>query len=751
MSDIVGVLDSYHLGQVLKASARKLGARCGAVSVELLSNRLTEYIGTPEEDRYSYIWRSAIEDHEQDAYREDVRGVLVDALRDATCGASSINSPDALSAVSTLLNSPYPTLVRVGIYVCGEYYGNVGSVFWACAKPSWFIDASYWHELYWLIKKAFTKFSSTERLQFLELVDRVQDERLDELRQDEWEESHRRDLLHPSFGLGDTEVDAKYQALVQRRGPVRDHPDFHFYTRAGVVGDRSPVAFDSLVMMSGEELVVFLRDFVPDNQQLDGSSYRGLASALSAAVRASEDGFSHRIGLFVDLARPYQHGLLRGLKERWSEDKRDINWSATLLLIQSIASSPSFKADLKAESTKGWEPSVGWVVSDIADLLKAAAGTERKLTVEQYKQCLEILRQVLFATTPSVAAQSSNAVSHAINSHRGRTLESFIHIALAMRREEVAANQGVVATWKEVASVFEAELASSESGNNAEFATLAGMYCANLHYLNSQWTEANFDRLFSSSNEVAWSCAAQGFAYQRYVYPWLIKKLEVGGHLRRMVYSEALPDQVAEKALQFLGLAYLDGTEPLDDGGLLSELVRELQIKQLSRLCWFFWTLRGKNDTSSRAPRILLFWLKISERLQASQVEEPGLLSDLSQLAVFIEDLTSPLVEMWASAAPHARVKHHGGVLVENLARLVCKYPKEVAVVFRSTVSSFLPDYRKEDVLQCVTGLAQAGEVDEAEWLCNAYAEGGSTMLKETYDALRAGQRTESQSGFDQI
>jgi hypothetical protein len=744
MSDKVGVLDSYRLGEVLKTSARKLGERCGAAAVEMLARRLTEYIGAPEEDKYSYIWRSAIEDHEQDAHKHDLRAVLVDAVRDSALGATSDNSSDASSAVQALLESPYSILVRVGIFICGEHYGNVGAVFWACAKQNWFVDVPYWHEIYWFIKKAFAKFSSGDRSKFFDLVNRAKGDFSDESRQQEWDERHGRDLLHPAFGLGDLEVDAEYQSLVQHWGPVRDHPDFHAYMTTGFVGDRSPVSSDALAGMSDEELVAFLRNFEPDSRMWDGPTFQGVASALSAAVRASEDGFDRRIGLFIDLARSYQHGLLRGLKERWSDDKRDINWPATLSLIQSIVSSPSFQTDLDGGPTEGWEPNVYWVASDIADLVKAASGKERQLPAELYKSCLEILRLVLAAMPPTAAGQSDDAVSDAINSPRGRALESFVYLALAMWRQEVAGKQDAVATWAEIAPLFEAELASSESGLNEEFAVLAGMYCANFHFLNSDWTEVNFDRLFSSSNEKAWRCAAQGFAYQHHLYDWLFRRLVGGGHLRRMVYTEGLPDQVAEKALQFLGLAYLEGLESLNGGGLLSELVVGLKVKELSYLCWFFWTFRGKGDSFSGLPTILAFWTEVAEQVRTFRGEAPELQSALSLLAVFIEELTLTLVDAWAAAAPYAHVKHHGFVLVENLARLVGQYPKEVAVVFRAVVSSFLPDYPKADVVRCVTGLAEAGEVEEAEWICNAYAERGSTLLKETYEAIRDQKRKQT-------
>lgn len=743
MSDKIGVLDSYHLSEVLKPSARKLGERCGAVAVDMLARRLTDFIGSAEEDKYSYIWRSAIEDHEQDAHKDDVRAVLVDAVRDAALGATSTSSPSALALVKSLLKSRYPTLTRVGIYVCGEHYGTVGAAFWECATGSWFLDVPYWHELYWFINKAFSRFSVAQRAQFLGFVEQLEGDWSDESRQVEWDETHRRDLLHPAFGLGDSEVDEKYQKLVERWGPVRDHPDFHTYSTGGWVGDRSPVTSDALVGMSDEELVAFLKGFVPDGRSWDGPTYRGLASSISAAVRASEDGFAGRIGLFADLARPYQHGLLRGLKERWSDDKRDINWPATLSLVQAIVSAPAFRADLAADQAEGWEPSVHWVVSDISALLKGATGTERQLPTKFHESCLQVLRLVLDAT-PTYAGESSDAVLHAINSPRGRALESFIHLALAMRREEVSANHRLGETWLAVRPVFDTELATSESGQNADFAAMVGMYCANFHYLSAEWTETNFHRLFSSTSEAAWRCAAQGFAYQRHLYDWLFNCLVSGGHLRRMVYSEGLPDQVADRALQFLGLAYLEGMESLDGSGLLSEIVSELKVKELSQLCWFFWTLRGKAEPSTRTSKILGFWMKVAQQVRASRADLPELQSALSQLAVFIHDLTPDAVGALVDSAPHAQVRHHGYMLVQNLTRLASQYPKEVATIFRAAMSGFLPDYRKEDVIECVKRLAEAGEVEEAEWICNAYADRESTLLKETYEALRAKQRTRS-------
>jgi hypothetical protein len=742
MDEKVGVLDSYHLGEALKPSARKLGERCGSAAVAMLAKRFEQCIGTPDEDRYSYIWRSAIEDHEQDAHKDSFRTVLVDALRDAALGATGTQTEDALGSARTLLQSPFPTLVRVGIYMCGEHYSTLGRTFWECVKSDWLLAPAYWHELFWFIKKAFPRFSASERARFLALVDQSQGEWTEEALRDELDETHRRDLLYPAVGLGDADVDARYKDLVARRGPVREHPDFHSYTTSGWVGERSPVTSDTLVGMADADLMALLNDFVPDSRAWDGPTYRGLASTLSAAVRASEDGFASRIKLFADSARPYQHGLLRGLKERWADDKHVIDWPAALSLMRSIAAAPAFKKDLDAKPVEGWEPSVHWVVGDISDLVKAGSSVDRQLSPELLLKGLEILQLVLSVTKPDDASESKDAVSHAINSARGRALETVINVALALRRQEAASGQHGGRVWALVAPILDAELSSSESGRNADFAALAGMYCANLHYLNSHWVEENFDRLFSTSSDSAWRCAAQGFAYQRYLYDWLFRKLNGNGHLRKMVFAEGLPDSVAEKALQFLGLAYLEGMEKLTGEGLLAELIVALKTEQLSQLCWFFWTLRGGQErAASRSALILAFWARIAEAIRARGESRAELQSALGLLAVFIEELTPTTLQMWVEAAPHAQVRHHGYILVEHMARLASRNPAAIADVFRSALTGFLPDYQAEEVIRCVKALADAGRVDDAEWICNEYARRGSTLLKEPYEALRASQR----------
>lgn len=737
-----GVLGPHYLGVALKISAKRLGERRGHTAVAMLCARLFEAIGNSKEDSYSYIWRSAIEEHEQDSHEQSHRSVLVDAVRDAALGATEKHSDDAVSSIEALLQHQTTIFVRIGIYVCGENYGSVGHLFWKYSKPEWFVDVKYWHEIYWFIKKTFSKFSAQQKIQFMQIVDQIDVEEVDEDKHEEIRQQQQRDLLYPAVGQGDADLDSRFKALVERCGQVREHPDFHTYSSGGWLGERSPTSVEVLVAASTEELELLLKHFRAEPLAWDGPTYRGFADAISAAVRASEDGFRAHFPLFQNQLPAYQHGLLQGLKERWTNDKRDIAWDAVITLIESIVVNPSLREELEKETTKGWEPSARWVVTDIADLLKSGGTREQPMPQALLLRCLNVLKQVLELLPLEQRFKVDDAVSHAINSSRGRSIETFIHLALALRRQEVDAKLAG-GSWSHVGPVLESELASSASGGNPDFSALAGMYCVNFHYLNAEWTEANIDRIFSVTNESAWYCAAQGFSYQTNLHDWLYRRLVASGHMKKMIGAAERSSQVSKRAVEFVGVAYLQGLETFEDGGLLASIVESLDQKSLSQLSWFFWTLRPRGDhqANPHGPTVLQFWRRVEERIQVDGNEFSELRSSLSLLAVFLSDLNAPMVDVWESAAPYAQHNHHGYVLLEQMARLVRQYPNEVARVFLAALASFLPDYPREDVIRCVTALAETGCVDEAEKICNLYTERHSDLLKETYQAIRAQQK----------
>lgn len=743
-SELTSVVNLNRLKDSIGPSAMRLGQRLGVEAVSLFVGRLAQCLESPAKDRHSYIWRSAIEDHEQDSSDHSVQSTFVDLVRDSALGAISEGNPEVASAVvKLLLNSELVTVVRIGLYVCGEHYGPpaVSTAFWESFKPEWLSDVEYWHETYWLVKKAFSRFNAAERNRFLEAVNSLRKLGPDGALSDEVDVEQRRDILGAAAGNGDAEIDGMYGELVKRLGEPRSHPDFHTYMEAsGWLGEHSPLTTESLLAMADDELFAYLRSFKPEHTRWDGPTFRGLASQLAAAVRASEDGFSKRTARFVEMPRPYQHGLLSGLRDRLTQDKREIDWDATVGLIESIVGSPGFQVDANAPVPDGFEPNTQWVIGDIAMLVKSGVQGD-KLPVELVVRLVNALIKVLEVTPSTSPNDVDDAVSHAINSSRGKTLEALITTSMAVGR--VGADPAFA--WSLVEGRFNAELAASEVGQNGDFASLAGMYCPGLHFLNPQWVEDNFDRIFSKSNDSAWRCAAHGFSYQTQVYKWLYRKLTDGGHLERMVAGDAVPKNAHEKAVQFVAVAYLNGDEPLTGTGLLATFITEIRAQELSKICWFFWTLRGKNGAPSpHSPKILEFWQRVAQVIRDRGLAYPELQSDLSYLAPFVAKLEPPIVQVWSEAAPFADVKHHGHILLEYLAAHVKESPDEVAHIFDVALKGFRPVFQEEDLVAIVKGLAEAGRVDKAQAYCHQYGQLTPPMLKTLYEELRAAERKAS-------
>jgi hypothetical protein len=217
-----------------------------------------------------------------------------------------------------------------------------------------------------------------------------------------------------------------------------------------------------------------------------------------------------------------------------------------------------------------------------------------------------------------------------------------------------------------------------------------------------------------------------------------------------MLLAEGLPKQVSERAVQFLGLAYLLGLERLSDKppSVLDELVRELHRQRLGQLCWFFWTKRGDPSLPSEArKRVLEFWLEVTRVAREKGGDNSELRSFLNMLSAFIEEITDDMAAAWSEAAPYAQVVYHGHIMVAQLARLAPKFPHQSATILLSALEGFVPDFDPEDVVACVEAIAQAGCVEEAEGLCKRYGEKGSNILNETYKKLRS--RTNRGEGKD--
>jgi hypothetical protein len=477
--NIVGVMDEHHTREMLQASAMNLGKRCGAEAVQLLQLRLTTCLESPESDSYSYIGRRAIEPHDDDDHSEGFKNALIDGVRDSLLGCIDAKPEEAKELTRNLLLSQYPTITRIGLYVCGERYGILRDVFWENFKTQWFVQLNYWHEVFGLIKKSAGRFSKPEGEKFLEEVARAVFDPGDDDDATVNNEQHRRDLLHPAFQQGDVLIDSQYRQLVHQHGEPDEGVDKIFgQASASFMGERSPYTAEQILAKPVTWLLEQVSTFVPSGA-FGGTTRHGFGESLSAAIRLQPNHFVEQLDQFCAVPPVFQYAILRGLRERWAEDKQAIDWAHVLEFATKVIHSDSFRELIQEATQSNWEPDARSFLFELGDVIKSGANdSKREMPQQCLNQSLDILKIAMSNCEPASAVDVKDPVSLAINSPWGRLMEAYINVALALRRHEVASGESSSPVWEKVNLVFEQALQASERGDSAEFASLCGLYSA---------------------------------------------------------------------------------------------------------------------------------------------------------------------------------------------------------------------------------------------------------------------------------
>lgn len=742
--DAHALIGPHELKEILDKNIQALARRCGSRAVQILVDRLKETLETPEADKYSYVWRNAIEDHEQNQTYEDTRSIFLNGARDALLLLALENPSEAAPIVRQLLQSEFSTLQRLGIYACGERYQGVGKEIWIQFNDLWLSDSSYWHEIWWFLKKAFPYISKDKSLHDRVLTSILSEQKNQRVEVDAEAEKYNalriRGLLSAIQGLGDSEVDAKYKQVVEKLGRESDHPDFHFYhSGGGFVADKSPLSVEELLKLTPDQLIDYLNSYKPAQGWREPNE-EGLGNALQKAIQDYPEKYDAMLERFMGVSVVYQHYVFRAFSERFKERKK-LPWDQILNLAHRVVAQDDFLRQLIRPVSDGFKPNPRWLVSDIADLINGATkDDERPIPPDAMQSASSLLRTLLRVMPSDAEAKESDAMSQAINTSRGRLLEAFIALSLQRARFAHKAQGNHEDVWSDIRLVFDQELALSLEGKSYEFSTLAVTYLPNFHYLDSDWVKHNFEKVFPLDKPAIWRCAAQGFAYIQAYHTWLFELLRTGGHLERMLQLDMDRGHLCEKALQYLAIAYLNGKENLGaPHGLLRRVIVELREAHIKHLCWFFWTFRKSGLAKPERQRIIDLWGLISDKVKGREAQHKAILSAASLLAEFFEDISPTAEVLWTQAAAYADEAHHGYTFVEHLAIHASTSPAAVARVFLAALTNgFVPTYDPKDIHTCVERLFQAGETKAAVSICELYERKGQRdLLRPLYDKYR--------------
>ena len=732
--------DHYRAKEITNKIARLAGARLGRSAVLVFDSQLKYILAELKNDSFSYIWRPAIEEHEQNTLREDAENILLDAYRDSLTGCIATQPDWAREYVASLLGEEYQTIHRLAIYAIDANIQLFHNLIDRLLDKK-YMAGNYRHEMWHFLNRNFQEYSEVQKHKVFEIILNIT-RTDDEDKINEGATAYNRAIwLAAIKNYGDEERQL-YNENVAIAKTEPDHPDFSSYSSAGFIGHESPIPIEDLQALSVDALVETLKNYKDLGGILE-PGIEGLAKTIKQLVITTPLRFYNRLIKFSELDLAYVYEIIEAYRDLWTEKRQlpwDDIWVYLLGFCSAVINQDRFWDLENAKRRVHFIANRYWIVSGIGRLLEAGTKSDDHAFSEDYlKEAEAIIVYLLQKEEGNEYNISSDAVSVSINSPRGHCLEALINLTLrSCRLSDKRNNKDHSEAWAHFQPLYEAELARADMQNpEYEFATLVMNYLPNFLYMSRDWVSVNLSRIFDQRHYLKWLCAIQGYTYVNTVYREIYQYLKEHGDFIKALDDENVKDQVEDKMIQNIAVGYISGFEKYSDkNSLIGVIVTRKDYEELNHLISFFWTLQKKGDEKLRT-KVYELWPRILQAVDVSKKEGRRLASQLCLWSIFVDRIDDERRNLLLAIAPYADEAHNSYQLLKIIADMSQTQPFDVYLIWMKMLEGASPDYPEEAVRQILTNLVKKGSegLRKAKDVVSEYLKSGNerpaTWLRE--------------------
>lgn len=541
--------------------------------------RERELAGRPGPEDDSYVWRKAIEDHQQNFHDGEPRDALIVALRDIATHAMEFSPGSGPEILAALSRHEELILRRIRLHLLrdAEFAGARGRRRKVLLDPEAFDDPLIHRELYLLQRERFGELSEREREQvFAWIADGPQDvERFAEgferfegrpataqelaRRADGWRQRHLQPLER---WLGDAERQ-QFDALTAAHGSSA-HPEFRTWVTAEFRAVDLPYDSQQLRAMTTEQLLALFDSWQPSGEGLSARE-DGLGLAIAESVREQSADWAARAPGFAGAPSRYRYQLLTGFASAAALD-REFDLAPVLELARAhLADGSPEPDDLDARNGR----------RAIADLLRWTFRRHEHLAGIELREPIWQLLETLTRdpdTDAALAPEAADVWSAAEGDLPMPTVRSLAYQAAVGYARWVIAPAGErlgadISEVDEARQLLEAALDPMNEPSPAVRATLARAL-PTLFWIDPEWVEGQLTSLFAPEPELLADAVWSGFlANEPVSLPLLRCAVAAGiyaGGIERIAggerFSEARREQLGRQLLS-AAVFELDGYE----------------------------------------------------------------------------------------------------------------------------------------------------------------------------------------------
>lgn len=494
---------------------------CDLLEQAIVYSRYSQTDTGPED--YSYIWRRAIEDHEQNV-SHGLKTLLVTAVRDAAQQIAASQPQVVKEIIGDLEARQWKIFHRLALHVIRLHPNSLRDVIIARLTDHDRFEEAV-HEYRLLLQAMWTRIGPEAQgtiLGWIEAGPTDVEERSSwwekergERPSPEQEQNYKKNwqlkklaLIHKD--LNHTWQD-HYQTLLQEVGEP-EHPEFSSYTVTWR-GPTSPKDKQDLQALSVPALRSFLESWEPQKDWRGfGSSPEGLGRAITPLISEDPARYAESALEFRGLDPTYVRSVIEGFAQALGHN-RSFPWKPVFALCRWVVEQPVALPD-RVVSERDADPDWGWARKSIARLLSSGFGHDTLMPPfdirETIWEILKPLTQDLDPTPEDEARSSENKwepTTLSINTTRGNALHALIRYAVWIQ-EYLDKSTGVSShpahsfeSMPEVRQVLDYHL-DPANDSSAAIRSIYGQWLPTLYWLDPSWVTSNIKTIFPSEASV---------------------------------------------------------------------------------------------------------------------------------------------------------------------------------------------------------------------------------------------------------
>jgi hypothetical protein len=536
-----GRLEEYEYKELLEVAFPKLLESQPRRIIHILERNLTialdiesKSMKARQKEDFSYIWRPAIEEHEQNYEFGKINELLVSMLRDSLMFIVKKDDDQFLRLLlQRYLRSRYKIFGRLALYILSENVESYSDIIPTVVMNKKMLeDYRIRHEMSGLIRKSFPQLDEEVRQFILDWIDkgpetkwwidwRIKEEGKrpsDELVKqfaNHWRleqywiiRDHVKDLYPERTKIIDQ---------LEKEFGTPEHPDFSTWHEGGTYGYESPLNVAEFLQKSDDELIEILKNPPPVKEHNPIFEHQGLGMVFAEAIKQSPERFlPFADRLANNKVVPVLVGhYFQGLREAWiiPKDNWKPVWSTELetlaLLVAKAEHNPyQWTTDERSRVRLNLCRFIESVVSNRDQELDDLVLTSIK----------GILIGMIGDPDPNESSEEQNYSTNkdrsfiSLNHTSGEVLRTLVKYCLCYARKHPAVGERFESDVKtELEHVLDTETRPSVF-------SVFGTYLANLWYLDAEWTKKNLHKIFPKENRLKYDAAWDAYLKFNNVY-----------------------------------------------------------------------------------------------------------------------------------------------------------------------------------------------------------------------------------------